>query len=494
MSESGAGRSLIVEDAPPGPVAAAFMAARPRGPEGGLGIKALMGPIGSGKTTVVFLHMLELARQQPRSPIDGHRRFTACSIRDAYVRLHKTTITTWHKRIPRELGKWTGPEERAATHKVTLRCPDGGLLYFQHDFVAIGDQAAEDALRGYEPTVFYLNEADLLSEDVFTYAVGRAGRYPEEHHGGSSWFGILMDFNAPDVDHWLYRLCVEQPPPGLAYFRQPGGLEPGAENVHRLPPGYYQGQIAANAHRPDYVRRMVHAQWGYSRHGAAVFPEFADGRHVAPAPLEPIPGQAIVVGADAGRTPAAVFLQRDAEGQWRCLAELVAEGVGANRFGRLLARFAAERFPGCWCVGWGDPAAAHATQDGESSWLRLVAAASGIAFRPAPVPDNNLTVRLEVVRRALSGSLDEGRPEFLLSPDCRMLRKGFNSGYRFRRLQIAGVERYDDKPEKNEFSHVHDALQYALLGAGEYQVVMARQAMRRGALAPQIASHGFSPL
>jgi hypothetical protein len=47
-----------------------------------------------------------------------------------------------------------------------------------------------------------------------------------------------------------------------------------------------------------------------------------------------------------------------------------------------------------------------------------------------------------------------------------VLRKGFLSGYRFQRLAVHG-ERYADRPEKNRFSHVHDALQYAALAAQE---------------------------
>lgn len=30
-----------------------------------------------------------------------------------------------------------------------------------------------------------------------------------------------------------------------------------------------------------------------------------------------------------------------------------------------------------------------------------------------------------------------------------------------------GKESYDEKPNKNRFSHIHDALQYAMLGGGE---------------------------
>ena len=42
-----------------------------------------------------------------------------------------------------------------------------------------------------------------------------------------------------------------------------------------------------------------------------------------------------------------------------------------------------------------------------------------------------------------------------------MLRKGFLGRYQYRRVKIAGsAERYHDEPEKNEYSHPHDALQY----------------------------------
>ena len=54
----------------------------------------------------------------------------------------------------------------------------------------------------------------------------------------------------------------------------------------------------------------------------------------------------------------------------------------------------------------------------------------------------------------------------LIDPKCVNIIKGFDGGYHYRRMQVSG-ERYDDKPNKNRFSHIHDALQYMLLGAGE---------------------------
>jgi len=42
-----------------------------------------------------------------------------------------------------------------------------------------------------------------------------------------------------------------------------------------------------------------------------------------------------------------------------------------------------------------------------------------------------------------------------------MLRKGFNGKYCYERLRVVGQDKYKDVPEKNEFSHVHDAKQYS---------------------------------
>ena len=54
------------------------------------------------------------------------------------------------------------------------------------------------------------------------------------------------------------------------------------------------------------------------------------------------------------------------------------------------------------------------------------------------------------------------------------LIKGFEGGYQYKRMEVSG-ERYADKPDKNMFSHIHDALQYLMLGAGEGRALMNSQ-------------------
>jgi hypothetical protein len=68
----------------------------------------------------------------------------------------------------------------------------------------------------------------------------------------------------------------------------------------------------------------------------------------------------------------------------------------------------------------------------------------------------------------------DGKPAFLIDRRCQQLIKGFEGGYQYKRMEVSG-ERYADKPDKNMYSHIHDALQYMMLGAGEGRALMTNQ-------------------
>lgn len=179
-----------------------------------------------------------------------------------------------------------------------------------------------------------------------------------------------------------------------------------------------------------------------------------------------------MIGGDAGLTPAAVITQMSPFGQLRVLAELTTpEGskMGAKTFGKALNRLLSTHFPGYECVGWGDPAAGAKSQTDEQTWLQVMQAVTGFPWRPAPT--NKLLMRLEAVREAINTVLD-GEPGFLISSVCKVLRKGFNAGYRFKK-KADGT--FGDEPDKNEYSHVHDAMQYAALGHGLHIDVLGRR-------------------
>lgn len=475
---------------PPGPVAARFLASRAR-------VRAMMGAVGSGKTGTCLMNTLYVSNDQAPHPHDGIRRTRFAAIRKTYRDLERTLIPSWLRWFPKDtFPNFTGGTGgQPAKHSVRFRKPDDGTIVdMEMLFAAIGENGAEEFMRGFEVTGFYLNEADHLDEDVLFHARSRAGRYPAVDaaagFAGASWHGVWLDFNAPDTDHWIYRMFVEDLPEGWEFYRQPGGLDPGAENLQNLIGGraYYEDQITG---QPDWwVRRFIHNQFGYSRDGMPVFPEFRERIHLANHVLRPVRGLKLRVAVDAGRTPAAVIQQTMPNGQNRRLAELVTEGMGATNFGRALRRFLDSEFEGFKCEGWGDPAAGYAARDDadERNWLEIVSSETGIAFRPAP--SNSLTVRLEAVRHELTELID-GEPAALFSPACKVLVKGYLSGYRYRRMNTAGGGSYTDTPDKNAYSHVNDADQYGVLGNGGHFEALGRSANRS---CPIMAPHDFGVL
>jgi hypothetical protein len=476
--------------APSGPVGKAFFVDRSE-------VAAINGPIGGGKTTTCLMRMVRTAMDQQQSWKDGLRKFKICVVRDTYRQLWKTTIPSWHKQFPEDVGRWVGSRDAPALHELQFGLPDRSIVDLKVEFLAIGENAAEDVLKGYEPTAFYLNENDTLAQDVRSIAQGRAGRYPGMDEGGPTWFGIIEDFNAPSLGNHCYKTWyVPKLPPGWKFFRQPSGLSPDAENLVNLPKNYYVRQMAG---QPEwYIDKFIRNKPGVSRAGKPVYPEFNDALHVADSELKAVEGLPLLIGLDAGGNPAAVIGQRMPNGQWRILDELLGEqNTGPRRFGQMLAKLLQDKYPEFGVTSpapyrgsdpeegerysrhgsiraWADPSAVYGADRvaGEQDWTEIVSAEAGIRVDAAPT--NNPTARQEAVRTPLTRLID-GQPGYLLSPTCAHLREGFNAGYRFRKVRSGGEEKFTDEVDKNEYSHDHDANQYLLSAGGEDLAIRGRR-------------------
>ena len=137
---------------------------------------------------------------------------------------------------------------------------------------------------------------------------------------------------------------------------------------------------------------------------------------------------------------------------------------------------------------WGDPAGDSRAQTDEKTPFQIFRAA-GLSILPAP-GNNDFVLRTEAVNGSLNRMVD-GKPSFLLSPQCLVLKAGFTRGYCYPRMQVSGAVRYGDRPIKNRYSHPHDALQYLLLGAGEgFNVITPSKSQQAK---PVVAAHSFSP-
>jgi hypothetical protein len=448
---------LKIDYKPPGPVISAFL-------RDASFFRGLMGPFGSGKSTACIMDILRKSAMQTPSP-DGVRRTRWAVIRNTYPELRTTTIKSWHQWIPPSIGRWidAGPP----THHIT----EGGLD-MEVLFIALDRPDDIAKLLSMELTGAWINEAREVPKAVLDGLTGRVGRFPSVMLGGCAWSGIIADTNPPDSDHWWYRLAEEQRPDGWRFFRQPGGREPNAENLPNLPPDYYTRQVAGKDE--DWVRVYVDGQYGFVRDGKPVYPEFRDSLHAKEFEIQP--HWPIHIGIDFGLTPAAVFGQRSPMGQWRWHSELVTEDMGSTRFAELLRHTLRERYPGN-PIGsiTGDPAGEGRAQTDERTPFQILRAAN---IEAVPAPTNDFTKRRESVAVAL-GRLIDGEPGLLVHPNCRMLRKAMAGGYQYKRVQVSGEERFRDAPDKNMYSHVAEAGQYMLVGAGEARTLIKRERTTR---------------
>jgi hypothetical protein len=477
-------------------------------------LTAIMGPYGSAKTTsCIRKAVFEIPQWLTPGP-DGIIRHRGCVVRDTYAQLETNVLNSWFTWFPKTKENWNGREmcQRLRYSLIDATTGQEKLIELEVYFRAMGDQKAEDVLKGMELTWLWLNETDTLNVGVWLFGFGRTGRYPSKKDGGCAWRGVFCDFNAPDIDNWTYDLLVEGNLGltdeqandmravlgsrfGIGFYRQPGGMskDPRPENVDNLPEGYYEGLAMAFANQPGHLRRFVHNEFGMVRNGQVVFPEFNDQIHMASERLLPLPELPIIAGIDGGRTPALVFAQQDGS-QLRILDELVIfdpskqnelDRMGPTAFAELAREFVSVAYPrNRFGIGFYDPSCDWGEYDDDGTWIDLFRKNFGGQWKPGGEDGNRLEPRLESVRARLNAT-PGGRPAVLFSPTCKMLRRGFAGGYVIERIKTSVGGRFRDLPTKTDESHVQDALQYLCLGISKKGRIIddmdARGAARRAA-------------
>lgn len=417
-------------------------------------IRTIIGPIGSGKSVCCCIEILKKAIEQ--EAYNGYRRSRWVIIRNTYRELIDTTMRTWFDWIPPSSGNM---KKQDMEFVMTFMLPDETIVICQVLFRALDRPNDIKKLLSLELTGGWINEVREIPKQVLDMLVGRVGRYPAKRQGGPSWWGVIMDTNPPDEDHWYYRMFEEDLPDNCTIHHQPSGLSDEAENVENLPPDYYTNMMAGKD--PEWVKVYVHGEYGYISDGMPVVPEFKDHVHVA---SEKIPYQdkkPLEIGVDFGRSPAAVFGQ-EINGQMRIIDELITEGISATMFASLLAERIRGFYPGAKIHATGDPAGDNQGEQIDDTCIDILRN-QGIPIDPAH--SNNFTIRRNAVVKPLTSLTMQGEPQMIISPTCTNLRKALNGGYMYKRVQTSG-EVFQNKPDKNHHSHCAEALQYLCLGAG----------------------------
>ena len=469
-------------------------------------VRGIMGPVGSGKTVACCVEIFSRALEQ--KPFKGVRSSRWALIRNTYPELLSTTLKTWEEWVPPEICRVTRGTPVRGELKLDLE--DGTRVEAEILFMALDQEEDAKKLKSLELTGAFINEASEIRKSVLDMLTSRIPRYPSKAKGGASWHGIVMDTNPPDDEHWWYKLAEVQRPDKYKFYRQPPALirkereggEPyfvpndgthgvlKAENVdnHAIGFDYWMNMVAGKD--PEWIKVFVLGEYGSIATGKPVYPEYSDAVHCAQKPLEVYKGLPLFMGWDFGLTPAVVFAQQSPRGQLRVLGELFTKDMGIERFSRDVVRpYVAERFGNMPFHSIGDPAGGARSQTDETTCFQVLAS---YGFHTESAPSNDFVMRREGVSWFLT-KLTDGEPGFIMDPACKMLRGGFLGKYEYRRMRVGYGDRFTETPDKNDYSHTHDALQYLCSSLRSVSIAKSDHGFGGGAHRPivQHASAGW---
>lgn len=451
-------------------------------------IKMLLGPYGSGKSCAAACEVLfNACAQAPAS--DGIRYCRVGVVRSSYPELVSATRRSLLEVLPSECGTIvsTGSPMRGL---YTIPLPDGTTVQLELELWALQTEDDTEKIKSANWTFAWVNEATGCVPSVVTAITSRIGRFPPADMGGATWSGILMDFNMPAPGSWL-EAFINEPQDNWEVFRQPPAafreedaqgrvtfrVNPDAENLRNLgafedgdPPDftaeqkgmrYYRNQIESllRTGREDIILNQYCMLPVPIVDGKPVYSNFDRKRHVAKDKIEPVPFHNIIVGIDtSGIHPAAVVMQNQ-KGQWCILDELYMDNEGFEVFlyGGLVPLLR-ERYSTCGVFCAIDPSNPRDAWQAITPKERL----AEVGIQATTEISNSPKIRIQTVEHMLN--LYNGG--ILVSPNCDMLIRGFESEYRYRRIHgsnSSGGAMYAPQPDKNEYSHLQDAVSYSCL-------------------------------
>lgn len=454
-------------------------------------VRILAGPVGGGKSVCCAHELLRWATsvQQPNSEMVRKSRFLI--VRNTSDQLKNTTQKT--------VFDWF-PPGTVASWKVTDRTlyfdfflPDNTRVLSEWMFIALDTPDDIRKALSLEATGLWGNECRELHPDVVDALLGRINRYPSMKDGGATRAGAIFDTNMPDTETWWFDK-MEVPPKNWSTHIQPPAIitkdeyiekysedpeedrtaeahdgvvyavDPQGDNYANLSPSYYPNLVPGKSQ--DYLDVYLRCKYGRALNGFPVYDKtFKSSFHLADTPLLPLKSESypVTIGLDFGRTPAAVFMQMTPSGRVNVLSEVVSDNMGIETFlATKLRPHINERYSACTLLVAPDPAGWQKTQVGEITPVDVLRKAGFKVVRPST---NKPSMRIEAVEVLLNRQID-GKAALMIDPACTTLVKGFRYGYRWKSNKKGDME--GREPDKNSFSHIHDAAQYAcmIIGGG----------------------------
>lgn len=443
-------------------------------------VRVVVGPLGSGKTTAMIMELVRRAHLQ-RPNAWGIRRTRYAIVRNTMAQLRQTVLP--------EVQNWLGPafdwREYKSTGYLNYRLGDGTMVQSEWLFIPLDTQQDTRRLLSLNITAAWISEVREVPYEIFFDIQGRIGRFRPDGEA-PTWRGLICETNPwSEGSPYHENIVLEPANANWKLWRQPGGLDPEAENIENLPDGVEYYQRLMSGRTGDWIRVHVHADWGDDLSGESVFGRIFDlERHVSKSTLLVNPQRALMVTQDFGRTPAALISQIDPSGRLVTFAEVTSEGIGLEEFVRqnLLPALKDPRFVTNRVYVVADPTGAYKSQVNEQSCFDVLRSAR---LNVIGAPTNDIPPRLRAVENVLLRNVGKQSAALIDARHCPNLVRALAYYYRYKRHRNGTL---DALPEKNHpWSDLADCYQYAccsLDGSAEQRALSWERAMNAPRKAP----------
>ena len=335
-----------------------------------------------------------------------------------------------------------------------------------------------------------VDEPNTMHYEVYKMLQGRRGRWG----GKDETLQVRMAGNPPAEHHWLCQLFMHKKHP---YTGVPIGdpnrygfwIAPTYDNRDGILQSYIRDLELSD---PEFQRTFLYGLPGYLEHsGSPCYTTyFTEEQHLERGGMPFYPNEPLLIGIDIGPTAsfkAAIISQMDKDNCLNVLHEIVTKEPGIIPFARRLKQLITTTYPTTKPhVIVCDPDAWKTAETDISSPASLMFQ-MGFPMQQGPV---TLQPRMDAVVQLLQRQGLNGKSGFRIRyHGCPHLIQGFLGGYHWKNMsESEGM--LSKEPEKNIFSHPHDALQYlcAHLVGFRYEEILAEERRRTAA---QAAAMGF---
>lgn len=428
--------------------------------------RVIKGPYGSGKTTGCVMEALRRCIEMPPCP-DGVRRSRWVFARNTRSQLKDTLLRSVFELIPQGLGSW-----KESDFIYTLKFND---VHAEILFRSLDTPEDIQRLLSLQLSGIFIEECREIPLTLVLEAQTRLRRFPRKQDVPEYWSGMICATNPPEVDSEWFKLMEHLPQKDdepdtvipVAFYAQPSAISPEAENLEHLHKDYYRDLMKGKSE--DWINTNIRNMYSKSQFGKPVYERSFQYDRRVKRDLKIDPFLPVIIGVDAARNPAMVFMQMGFDGKLRKLREAVGTDMSMKTFiKQKLNPVVKNYFSTNPLVFIGDPSwVRQGDGDDNSSKKELkktfVTDMPGAGNAVKCASTNDPTARINALDEPFRNMWPDGEPGIEYDVLCPVLVTALRSKYRYTRMKTADG-RLKDAPDKTHpWSDVVDADQYGTM-------------------------------